>query len=357
MNSKPGKHFYFVRESEISGLVVNLEQFIFDDHVARNAIKSKFIPVPNKWVNSRYIALFDKTEEDIVCPHFWEFKPFIGCPFNCHYCYLHGTFFGDKKPRLKQDFASAAKELDDFLSWADSQGLRLLLNSGELADSLAIKKWTSEMLEYIIPVLEKHKHHKVLLLSKAGIGYIDPLLEIDKAKDYFIVSFSINTPRIAEMFEEGASPPEKRLEAAKILQENDFIVRIRIDPMIPVSGWIADYNLLVHMMIYDYNLTPERVTLGTLRGLHKTIEHSKYKDWVAYLDKREYTHWGLKVNKWVRLEMYRNVILKLKKSGYKGPIALCKETLDIWEKLNNEGLIAHPGKRNVWENVLCNCKF
>ena len=55
------------------------------------------------------IKLFDRTppprkDTDVVCPHFLELKWANGCPFNCAWCYLQGTFrFLDrgKKPFIK----------------------------------------------------------------------------------------------------------------------------------------------------------------------------------------------------------------------------------------------------------------
>ena len=43
------------------------------------------------------ITRFDRTPEpknvsDVVCPHFLELKWAYGCPFDCSWCYLKGTF-------------------------------------------------------------------------------------------------------------------------------------------------------------------------------------------------------------------------------------------------------------------------
>lgn len=43
------------------------------------------------------INRFDKTPHparasDVVCPHFLELKWAYGCPFDCAWCYLKGTF-------------------------------------------------------------------------------------------------------------------------------------------------------------------------------------------------------------------------------------------------------------------------
>lgn len=317
------------------------------------------VEVPSKYASSSLFALFDKTEGDIVCPHFWEFKPLVGCPFNCSYCYLNGTLFGKKNPRWKADRPGVISgELDRFLDWADNHGLKLLLNTGEVADSLAVPEFTEKLIEETLPVLKKHKVHKILLLTKGGVHHIKPLLKApQEVKEFFIVSFSVNTPGIAERFEIGATKPEDRIEAARILRERGFTVRIRIDPMIPYHGWRADYPLLAHYLIVEKRVIPERITLGSLRGLKKTIKFAKDKKWIEYLDKKEKTKWGLKIEKKLRLEMYEIMITKLKEFGYKGPIALCKETHDVWKELVKRGLLEDPGEPGFWENVKCNCKL
>ena len=306
------------------------------------------VEVPGRWAKGRYIALFAKTPRGIVCPSFWEFKPFTGCPFSCSYCYLQGTFYGNKAPRAK-DFTQAARELDEFLTWADHHGLRLLLNTGELADSLAVPAWTERLIKLITPVLERH--HRLLLLSKAGLRHIKPLLD-HSLQDRVVVSFSLNPPKVAERYEVGAAPPEERVKAAALLEQEGYTVRVRVDPMIPVEGWRVHYYMLLAALLAE--LSPERVTLGTLRGLRKTLRFAGDRSWARFL--RERTGWGLKLEGRLRAEMYRLAITCLRELGYKGPIALCKETEGTWMKLHREGLLPHPGKRGAWQRVRCNCQ-
>ena len=344
---------FYPREEEIvrRGLDVFLG---FEDGEKRVSIR-----VPSRYASGSFFALFDKTEGDIVCPHFWEFKPLVGCPFSCSYCYLNGTLFGKKMPRWKAEKPGVvSRELDSFLDWADSYGLKLLLNTGEVADSLAVPEYTVKLIEESLPVLRKHEMHKILLLTKGGVHHIKPLLDApEDVKDFFVVSFSVNTPWIAERFERGAARPEDRIEAAKILQERGFTVRIRIDPMIPYNGWRADYPLLVHYLVVEKEVVPERITIGSLRGLRKTIKFAKDKSWTIYLDRKEKTRWGLKIERRLRLEMYEIIIAKLREFNYEGPIALCKETQDVWEELVEMGLLKDPGEPGFWENVKCNCKL
>ncbi len=350
---------YYVRPSELAGRSV----FGLDKFMSRSAGNDqRIINVPRKFANGRFVSLFNKAAREIVCPHFWEFKPFIGCPYRCSYCYLQGTFRGNKSPRRKKGgMSEAVKELKDFIDWATRNGFRVLLNTGELADSMAVPQWTNEILTNIVPILKKHHdeygiRHMLLFLTKAGINQIHPLLKnVDLYREYVIVSFSINAYPVAARYEEGAAHPKDRIAAAKKLSEAGFTVRIRIDPMMPTSGWILYYAELVDDLLS--NLNPERITLGTLRGLMKTIRYSRDRDWLRFLDRKNKTSWGYKIEEKLRTQMYKYLIRRLHESGYTGPIALCKETKDVWDKLREEGMLDDPGTPGIWENVKCNCKL
>jgi spore photoproduct lyase len=316
--------------------------------------RSEPLKVPTKWMKDSFISLFHKSPMDIVCPHFWAFKPIIGCPYQCSYCFLQGTFFGDKRPRLK-NVEKAAEKLEEFLKWATSLRLRLLLNVGELCDSLAVPKWTERFLKVCIPILKRFPGNKLLFLTKAGINNINLLLEEPSLNEFIVMSYSINPQPIIEQFERGAASLENRLKAARKLQEAGYEIRLRIDPIIPVENWPTLYSELVET-IFRFNLKPERITLGSLRGLRKTLIYSKDRNWIRYLDKKEKTGWGLKIEKQLRLSIYSKTIKDLRKHGFNGHIALCKETIDVWKTLVSENILPYPGKYGVWENVKCNCK-
>jgi len=341
-----GKTYYFYPRND----ELKTKHFLSQKHIIR-------IPVPSKWIRNSFISFFYKTPPNIVCPHFWVLKPFIGCPYHCSYCYLQGTFFGNKTPKLK-DLNRATKVLNEFFSWCDSVGVKLLLNMGELCDCFAIPKWTEMFLEKILPLLEEHRGNKLLLLSKAGMPNVEFLLQNSKLRKFVIVSFSLNPGEVIENFEKGTAPLHSRLEAMKSLQEKGYQIRIRIDPMIPINGWKEHYSELVTNIFEGFRLHPERITIGSLRGLYKTIRYARDKKWVNYLNRKERTGWGLKIEKKLREELYTFILKKiLEQREFKGDLALCKETPQMWKLLKEKGLLYDPGEVGIWNNVKCNCKF
>lgn len=320
----------------------------------KNEIKLQPSLVPTRWMKSRYIVYFSKTPKDIVCPHFFELKWANGCPFGCSYCYLQGTFFGNKNPRLK-DVKGLREELEEFLTWADSKNLKIMLNTGELSDSLAIPEWTGTLLNIISESILKHPQHKFLFVTKGGVKHVKPLLEWEGDNRNLVISFSLNASLPAKLYEKGTPSPEERMKAAKLVQEAGFELRLRLDPMIPVPGWSEEYSSLVFGIFKRYELNPSRITLGTLRGLWKTIKYAKDKKWIDYLRGGEKTGWGLKMNSRLRKDMYQHVLKELRAHGFKGDLALCKETLSLWMQMEKLELLSNPGKAPDWEGVRCNC--
>lgn len=150
-----------------------------------------------------------------------------------------------------------------------------------------------------------------------------------EAQKQVIVSFSLNSFKVTKKWEIEAPSPKKRIQAAKRLSEDGYQARLRIDPIVPIENWEEEYLELVDDIFS--NLVPERITLGSLRGLQSTINNCKDKSWTRYLDER--TNWGLKIPFEKRYEIYKTMIKFLKKKYDYSNIGLCKETLEIWEKL------------------------
>jgi spore photoproduct lyase len=287
------------------------------------------------------IIRFDKTPHpqnpsDIVCPHFLELKWAYGCPFDCAWCYLKGTF-RFRPERLKPAFKPLEKvklHMESFLEQVETPEI---LNSGEIADSLMSEGDNDPFSKFIIPLFQKQKRHKVLFVTKSG--NIKHLLEIPDPQQA-IISFSLNAEAVSQRWEGRAPSVMARIEAARKLYEHGYEVRARIDPMVPVEEWDRHYRSLIST-IFD-NFLPERITLGSLRGLQSTINGVKDKSWTAYL--KETSNWGKKIDFKTRYEMYQTVIRYLKDQYNFSKVALCKETVAMWEQLEMD-----------WKQVKCNC--
>jgi spore photoproduct lyase len=292
----------------------------------------------------RFLRKFDRTPSpnrntDVVCPHFMMLAWANGCPFNCAWCYLKGTFrFYRQKPDgrvpiILKDRNRMEKEIQIFLERKGS--LSILINAGELSDSLMDEARQVPFSGWIMNLF-RGTMHKVLFLTKST--NIRNFLRNDW-QDQAVLSWSINAVAVAERWEKLAPTVADRLDAAKQVYDAGYEVRLRIDPMVPVPEWKTCYAKLVEM-IYS-RLKPSRVTLGCLRGLNSTILYCRDKSWTAYL--AEKSNWGKKPQFQQRLEMYQFVIGQLKARGLKD-YSVCKDSLEIWKTL---GL--NPAE------IRCNC--
>jgi len=287
------------------------------------------------------IKRFDKTplpikQTDVICPHFLELKWAYGCPFDCAWCYLKGTFrFRPEKTKpVIKDYEKIELHTRRFLSEVT---IPEILNTGEIADSLMWEGSSEPFSKFIIPMFEEQNRHKVLFVTKSD--NVKNLLEINP-HNQAIISFSLNADEVAKRWENRAPSVARRIEAAEKLSEAGYEVRIRIDPMIPIPEWEKYYANLVEQIFSRF--IPTRITLGSLRGLQSTINGATDKSWQEYLTER--SNWGKKIEFNTRYKIYAAILSQLKESyGYK-EVALCKETMAMWAKLGMD-----------YKRIKCNC--
>jgi len=286
------------------------------------------------------ITRFDKTpfpenDTDIVCPHFLELKWAYGCPHDCAWCYLKGTFrfHPSKTSPVLKPLEKTELHTRAFLEQVKTPEI---LNTGEIADSLMFEHPDVPFSKFIIPIFETQKLHKVLFLTKSP--NVRNLLEIEP-HNQAIISFSLNALPVAKKWEKAPSVI-KRIKAAKKVQEAGYEVRIRIDPMVPMGNWEKHYLELLDIVFE--NLKPERITLGSLRGLQSTINGCTDRSWVKYL--KETSNWGKRIDFQTRRAVYSTILQQLRDKFNYDRVALCKESIEMWDSLNMD-----------YRRIKCNC--
>jgi len=277
-----------------------------------------------EWEGNGVVKLFSKTPEDIACGPFWEIRWAYGCPLDCSYCYLRGTMRGKMKPsyvrieEVKRCVTEAFKNLQS----------PQIFNSGELCDSLMNPLIMAE----IVDLFETQNKHKIYLLSKFGVKNIGFLLE--KKRKQTICAWSINAEPVARIWEKSAAKPKDRIRAASLVWEEGYDTRIRFDPVFPIKNWKTHYSKIIDNVFSE--LLPNRIILGTPRGLWKTIHYAKLAgtdmEWSNYF--AEDSGWGKKLDFNQRKEIYSFFYEKLESLDY--PIyktSMCKETIEMWNDL------------------------
>ena len=280
---------------------------------------------------------------DIVCPHFLEFKWALGCPFDCAWCYLKGSlrYYSRKYSRKNMLTRKSPDRIKEHLMqlFRAPSNVREVLNAGEVADSLADENSSEPFTRLVIPLFEKQDRYKLMLLTKSS--KVDNLLEISP-HNQVIVSFSLNSDPVAKKWEIAPAVAD-RLKAAKRVLEAGYVVRIRIDPIVPYpDDWKVHYRTLVDSIFT--NVYPDRITIGSLRGLQSTINEATDKSWVEYL--KEPSRWGRRISSGLRRETFQVVKDYIEDEYSYGKIALCKEPVEMWQSLNMN-----------WKDCRCNCTW
>lgn len=188
--------------------------------------------------------------------------------------------------------------------------------------------------QFVIEMFRKQSTHKVLFLTKISI--IQNVLQLQPT-DQAIFSFSFNPRTVIERCGE-PNNLAWRISSSRSLQQAGWHVRGRIDPIL--LDMIDDYESLIPCLLHL-----ERITLGSLRINNRQLPRTYPSFWESILPNM------VKVNaNCMRfpvkqdVEAFSKIIGWLKNAGFKGEIALCKESNSVWKKLG----LDH-------KNPKCNC--
>ncbi|MGD0658969.1 MAG: spore photoproduct lyase family protein [Syntrophorhabdales bacterium] len=282
----------------------------------------------------------------MVCPHFARLKlASNGCFYRCDWCYLKGTYRANRPyitahveyPRIEQQLQGRLRNSPE----------PILFNAGELADSLSMDH-VMKAAEHFISWFGRQKKGYLLLLTKSD--NVDHILHLPHNRQT-IVAWSMNAPAVSRQFEKGAPSFQRRLEAARKVQEAGYDVRIRLDPIVPVDGWQEIYADAIRD-IYAA-IEPERVTLGTLRfeeqfyHIRKTIVSEallRHMETMAPMftpqpvrmkNRKTTTKSGkYSFSHEERAAIFKFAVKEIRKHSPKAKIALCKESAAVWEAVN-----------------------
>ena len=284
-------------------------------------------------------------------PHYIGCRYFIinlnlQCPLDCAYCILQ-NYLAEPWITVFVNLEDLWQELDGFLEKNKNRFLRI--GTGELGDSLALDHFTllSRDLIYYF-----RKRPDVFLELKTKTINIRNILALEP-QDNIVISWSLNTEKMARAEEKGSPPVRARLEAARCVAERGYPVGFHFDPLIRHAGWRKGCAGVVRDLLA---MVPASriawISLGSLRfppHLKKTIlarfpgTKTMYEEFIAGQDGK------LRYFKPLRMELFQHVAGLLRKWGGKHiPLYLCMENAEIWRDVI--GWIP-KGKRHV-ENAL-----
>lgn len=177
----------------------------------------------------------------------YSVNPYSGCSFNCIYCYIRGSKYGENMAKTLSVKINAPELLEKQLSRRAKKGeygIITLSSSTEPYMPIEEKlKLTRRLLEIIL----KYKFPvEIATKSELVLRDLDLLKEIDKnailpddlkpdLKHGAIISFSISTldEKLAKTLEPGAPKPIERLETMRKCKEEVFFTGVCFIPVLP----------------------------------------------------------------------------------------------------------------------------
>lgn len=177
----------------------------------------------------------------------YSVNPYSGCSFNCIYCYIRGSKYGENMAKTLSVKVNAPELLEKQLARRAKKGeygVVVLSSSTEAYLPIEEKvKLTRRLLKIILRY--RFPIH-VITKSKLVLRDLDLLKEIDKnailpydfktkLKRGVIISFSISTldEKLVKILEPGAPPPRERLETMEKCKEEGFLVGVDYIPVLP----------------------------------------------------------------------------------------------------------------------------
>lgn len=177
----------------------------------------------------------------------YSLNPYSGCSFNCIYCYIRGSKYGENMAKTFSVKINAPELLEKQLSIrAKKKEYGIIALSSATEPYMPIEKklkLTRKLLEIIL----KYRFPvEIATKSKLVLRDLDILKEIDKnailpddLKPYLkhgvIISFSISTldKKLAKLLEPGAPSPIERLETMRRCKEEGFLTGVSFIPVLP----------------------------------------------------------------------------------------------------------------------------
>lgn len=219
----------------------------------------------------------------------YTLNPYEGCSFNCQYCYIRGSKYGENMAETLSAKINGADVLDRQLTFRTKKGQQGIIALASATDPYIKAEEQYQLTRNFLEIILKHKF-PVLIITKSELILrdLDLLKKIDQvavhAEDLrgkltrgVIISFSFATldPDIAATLEPGAPSPQIRLETMRKCKEAGFTVGMNCIPLLPfISGTREKLEeLIIQGKIHgaDYILTGGLTMFGSGPADSKTL--------------------------------------------------------------------------------------
>jgi len=177
----------------------------------------------------------------------YSVNPYSGCLFNCVYCYIRGSKYGENMAETLSVKTNAPELLEKQLSRRAKKGEYGIIALSSSTEPYMPAEEKLKLTRKLLEIILKYRFPvEIGTKSKLVLRDLDLLKEIDKnailsedlkpkLKHGTIISFSISTldKELAKILEPGAPEPIDRLETMKKCKEEGFFTGICFIPVLP----------------------------------------------------------------------------------------------------------------------------
>jgi spore photoproduct lyase len=227
------------------------------------------------------------------------------------------------------NFADLEREVRDKL--AGRRGV-VRFGTGEFGDSLYLEG-KLHLCRKIAALLDPYPNALVEFKTKSvSVNAIASIKNPGKV----VVGFSMNTPRIVSLFEQGTASVEARLAAAKRCIDRGFWVAFHFDPMVWYPEWEQEYRDVATRILHAISDT-SRIAWWSMGGfrsspalkslLKKTNEHVPL---FAMGELVQGEDGKIRYFRPRRVEFYSAIRDEVEKHDPLVPLYLCMESPEVW---------------------------
>lgn len=264
------------------------------------------------------------------CCNLFVLNPVVGCPYDCSYCFLQAY--------QAEPFITVYANIEEMVSEVErlirvNQGRVVRICVGELADALALEP-VAEMAAFLVRRFAQWD--SALLELKTKSTEVDSLLSLDH-NNRTVISWTLNSAAVSSSEEKGAPGPMKRLQAASAVTDAGYPVAFHFDPLVRTEGWKDEYAALVDELFRAVPADRIRwISLGGFRYFPAMKPVIKERSPGTRLFLGEFLpcpdgkyRYYLKH----RIELYREMLTRIRKHSHDTPVYLCMEADHVWRKV------------------------
>jgi spore photoproduct lyase len=271
-------------------------------------------------------------EADNTCPNYWHFSPYGFCPYGCNYCYLAGTRGVWHSPTVKI-FVNLGQMLKRINDVAHKIGKPTAFYVGKLQDGLALDPLTAYST-VLVPFFAQHPYARQIILTKSAS--VERLLKLEHNR-HTILSWSLNPPEVAGMFEQNVPTVLDRVAAMQACAKAGYPVRAVIMPVIPIEGWETIYTSFMKMLLEAVPV--QRLTIGGICIYQTARSLMNRKIGVGNAiagsidDSTDIGDGRARYSRQLRMQVYDHVTRAAREINPDLEVALCLEEQAVWQEL------------------------